>query len=224
MLCRVRTARSGAVLLEFVRRDALAAIVVALPVPARPDLKALPVGIQGRRAVHRLPDQVPHQAGGRLPPGPDRRPAAHADRLAEALRYQPCSPRCANWLRYGIQPKNARPGLGPGCCKGKAHDAEHLGYAGRRVLVSRKWSGRPIDRTDAWFFADPLWLGSRVGQASSSLITRTESVDQDETASQRDVRGVVLPGSGRCARRMIRRCRGWWWMRPASGSVLSMTS
>ena len=44
LLCRVRTARSGAVLLEFVRRDALAAIVPALPVPVHPDLKALPVG------------------------------------------------------------------------------------------------------------------------------------------------------------------------------------
>jgi hypothetical protein len=69
---------------------------------------------------------------------------AHAARLAEALRLQPCSPRCANWLRYGIQPKNARPGLVPGRCKGKAHDADHLGYAGRRVLVSRKWSGKTL--------------------------------------------------------------------------------
>ena len=69
---------------------------------------------------------------------------AHAARLAEALRYQPCSPTCANWLRYGIQPKNARPGLAPGRCKGKAHDADHLGYAGRRVLVSRKWSGKTL--------------------------------------------------------------------------------
>ena len=68
----------------------------------------------------------------------------HADRLAEALRYEPCSPRCANWLRYGIQPKNARPGLIPGACKGKAHRREHLGYAGRRVLVSRKWSGKTL--------------------------------------------------------------------------------
>ena len=68
----------------------------------------------------------------------------HAARLAEALRYQPCSPRCANWLRYGIQPKNARPGQAPGRCKGKAHDADHLGYAGRRVLVSRKWSGKTL--------------------------------------------------------------------------------
>ncbi|HXZ76252.1 MAG TPA: replication initiator, partial [Streptosporangiaceae bacterium] len=56
----------------------------------------------------------------------------HAAGLAGALRFQPCSPTCANWLRYGIQPKNARPGLVPGWCKGKAHDADHLGYAGRR--------------------------------------------------------------------------------------------
>jgi len=69
---------------------------------------------------------------------------AHADWLAEALRYEPCSPTCANWLRYGIQPKNARPGLRPGCCKGKAHRREHLGYGGRRVLVSRKWSGKTL--------------------------------------------------------------------------------
>jgi len=70
--------------------------------------------------------------------------AAHAGRLSDALRYEPCSPTCANWLRYGIQPKNARPGLRPGCCKGKAHRREYLGYAGRRVLVSRKWSGKTL--------------------------------------------------------------------------------
>jgi DNA segregation ATPase FtsK/SpoIIIE, S-DNA-T family len=44
LLCRVRTAKSGAVVLEFIRRDALAAVVPALPIPAAPDLKALPVG------------------------------------------------------------------------------------------------------------------------------------------------------------------------------------
>jgi Helitron helicase-like domain at N-terminus len=68
----------------------------------------------------------------------------HVDRLAAALRYEPCSPTCANWLRYGIQPKNPRPGLVPGQCKGKAHRHDHLGYAGRRVLVSRKWSGKTL--------------------------------------------------------------------------------
>jgi DNA segregation ATPase FtsK/SpoIIIE, S-DNA-T family len=44
LLCRVRSARSGRVVLEFVRRDALAAITSAVPIPAAPDLKALPVG------------------------------------------------------------------------------------------------------------------------------------------------------------------------------------
>jgi len=69
---------------------------------------------------------------------------AHAARLADALRYEPCSPMCANWLRYGIQPKNPRPAMVPGRCKGKAHRRDYLGYAGRRVLVSRKWSGKTL--------------------------------------------------------------------------------
>jgi S-DNA-T family DNA segregation ATPase FtsK/SpoIIIE len=46
LLCRVRTARSGRVVLEFVRSDALAAPIPAVPIPAHPDLKALPVGRQ----------------------------------------------------------------------------------------------------------------------------------------------------------------------------------
>jgi hypothetical protein len=89
---------------------------------------------------------------------------AHAGRLAEALRFQPCSPTCANWLRYGIQPKNARPGLVPGCCKGKAHGADHLGYAGRRVLVSRKWSGKTLadHRADR-----QQWLLSTLGVSAT---------------------------------------------------------
>jgi hypothetical protein len=71
----------------------------------------------------------------------------HAGRLADALRYEPCSPTCANWLRYGIQPRNPRPGLRPGACKGKAHRREYLGYAGRRVLVSANGPARPWPTT-----------------------------------------------------------------------------
>jgi S-DNA-T family DNA segregation ATPase FtsK/SpoIIIE len=44
MLCRVRTARPGFLILEFVRRDALAAIIPAIAISARVNLKALPVG------------------------------------------------------------------------------------------------------------------------------------------------------------------------------------
>jgi hypothetical protein len=68
----------------------------------------------------------------------------HVARLLDVLRWEPCSERCANWLRYGVQPRNARDGLRPGSCRGKAHRPEHLGYAGRRVLVSRKWSGKTL--------------------------------------------------------------------------------
>ena len=89
---------------------------------------------------------------------------AHVARLAGALRFQPCSPTCANWLRYGVQPKNARPGLAPGCCKQKAHGADHLGYAGRRVLVSRKWSGKTLadHRADR-----QAWLLSTLGVSAT---------------------------------------------------------
>ena len=45
--------------------------------------------------------------------------------------------RDSDWLER-------RPGLVPGACKGKAHHRDHLGYAGRRVLVSRKWSGKTL--------------------------------------------------------------------------------
>jgi hypothetical protein len=68
----------------------------------------------------------------------------HHRRLVAELRVTPCSPRCGVWLLYGIQPHGARPGTVAGQCKGKAHKAEHLGIAGRRVLVSRRWSGKTL--------------------------------------------------------------------------------
>jgi hypothetical protein len=69
---------------------------------------------------------------------------AHIDRLHHHVLYLPCSPECANWLRYGTQPKNAGPGLAPGLCPSKAHDRENLGLGGRRVQVSRAWSGKTL--------------------------------------------------------------------------------
>jgi hypothetical protein len=75
-------------------------------------------------------------------PSPAR--VAHIDRLAEEVRWLPCAPTCANWLRYGVQPKDAAPGLVPGHCTYKAHDRANLGLGGRRVLVSRLWSGKTL--------------------------------------------------------------------------------
>jgi hypothetical protein len=80
---------------------------------------------------------------------PDPAYEAHVDRLHAELRYLPCSETCANWLRYGIQPENAGPGLRPGHCPSKAHDREHLGLGGRRILVSRQWSGKTLSEHKA---------------------------------------------------------------------------
>ena len=80
-------------------------------------------------------------------PSPARQ--THIDRLADEVRWLPCSPGCANWLRYGIQPKDVEPHLTPGYCPGRAHDRENLGLGGRRVLVSRQWSGKTLDHHKA---------------------------------------------------------------------------
>jgi hypothetical protein len=72
------------------------------------------------------------------------RERAHVEQLAARLQDLPCGPRCANWLRHGIVPDGAGPDLVPGVCRGKAHRPDHLGYGGRRVLVSRQWSGKTL--------------------------------------------------------------------------------
>jgi hypothetical protein len=64
--------------------------------------------------------------------------------LHQRVRWLPCSPGCCNWLRFGVQPKDAVPGMAPGECPAKAHDRHHLGLGGRRVLVSRQWSGKTL--------------------------------------------------------------------------------
>ena len=70
--------------------------------------------------------------------------AEHTARLAAELRWQPCSSRCSNWLLYGVQPEHAHGELLPGACPSAAHRAANLGYAGRRCLVSRKWTGKTL--------------------------------------------------------------------------------
>jgi hypothetical protein len=68
----------------------------------------------------------------------------HIDRLHAEVLVLPCSPWCPNWLRYGVTPKDAGPGLIPGLCPSPAHDRENLGLGGRRVLVSRQWTGKTL--------------------------------------------------------------------------------
>jgi hypothetical protein len=77
---------------------------------------------------------------------------AHAARLAEALRYQPCSPRCSNWLRYGIQPKGARPGQVPAAASARPTTlttSATPGAGSRLAQVVRQDAGRPPRRPPA---------------------------------------------------------------------------
>ncbi|MFI6870861.1 replication initiator [Nocardia sp. NPDC050406] len=83
---------------------------------------------------------------------------AHYDRLHQELKITPCSPRCPVWLRYGIVPRGAGEKTVPGHCKGKAHRRDTLGLPGRRVLVSRRWTGKtlPDHRADRAEFVRQL--------------------------------------------------------------------
>jgi hypothetical protein len=122
--------------------DAEPAHVVRLG--AQVDIKGVLAGTQdaGRRIGYLTKYLTKTIAECHEPTGDAQR--AHADRLRAELAVTPCSPRCAVWLLYGIQPKGARPSMEPGRCKGKTHRPDTLGLAGRRVLVSRKWSGKDL--------------------------------------------------------------------------------
>jgi hypothetical protein len=96
----------------------------------------------------------------------------HLDRLWRELRVTPCSERCANWLLYGVQPKKATGKLRPGNCKGRAHQKATLGIGGRRVLVSRDWSGKTLadHRADSRAWVKAL-LGVSDGQDQAGAVT-----------------------------------------------------
>jgi hypothetical protein len=105
--------------------------------------------------------------------------ADHVRRLADVLRFEPCSPRCANWLLFGVQPDGARAGMMPGQCRGKAHRAATLGYGGRRCLVSRLWSGKNLTDHRADNRAHVLRVLGAVG-SKAELSTATGDADRYE--------------------------------------------
>jgi len=95
----------------------------------------------------------------------------HVDRLWCELRVTPCSERCANWLLYGVQPKKAHGKLRPSNCKGRAHHKATLGIGGRRVLISRDWSGQTLadHRADARAWVRAL-LGVSLGHQDTETV------------------------------------------------------
>ncbi|UWP87767.1 replication initiation protein [Dactylosporangium fulvum] len=99
----------------------------------------------------------------------------HLERFWQELRVIPCSDRCANWLLYGIQPKKAHGKLRPGNCKGRVHQRSTLGIGGRRILVSRDWSGKTLadHRYDA-----RAWVRALLG--ASAGVDQVPVVDEPE--------------------------------------------
>jgi hypothetical protein len=104
----------------------------------------------------------------------------HLDRLWHALRVTPCSERCANWLLYGVQPRKAHARLQPGRCKGKTHQRATLGIGGRRILVSRDWSGKTLadHRADA-----KAWVRALLGVTTDAEHTDPATPDQTPAAA-----------------------------------------
>jgi hypothetical protein len=93
------------------------------------------IGYLTKYLTKSISEVIEDQAGGQQ---------QHADRLHAELSVTPCSPRCPVWLLYGLQPLGVGPKTVPGNCKGRAHRRSTLGLPGRRVLVSRKWSGKTL--------------------------------------------------------------------------------
>ncbi len=100
-------------------------------------------GVHAERTIRYVTKYITKQTGDCHKIETDRQ-RRHLDRLWQQLQLTPCTDRCPNWLLYGVQPKKAHAKLKPGRCKGKVHQRETLGIGGRRVLISREWSGKTL--------------------------------------------------------------------------------
>ncbi|MEH0819311.1 MULTISPECIES: replication initiator [unclassified Micromonospora] len=109
------------------------------------------------------------------------RQRAHLDRLWQELRITPCTDRCANWLLYGVQPKKAHAKLKPGRCKGKVHQRDTLGIGGRRILISRDWSGKTLadHKHDV-----RAWVRALLGVTTDTATVGQLVDDQGDTAER----------------------------------------
>jgi len=122
------------------------------------------------------------------------RAADHYDRLHAALQAVPCSPRCPVWLEYGIVPQGATDKTIPGRCKGKAHRRDTLGLPGRRVLVSRRWSGKtlPDHKADRVEFVRQLLAAVGIEKPDTSHLRVTPVEPGDK---QRPLREYLIMGA-----------------------------
>ena len=110
------------------------------------DIQGVVAGTDKTDKALRLPDQVPDQGLGETadPTPPPPRPTSTAS--SRPCAGSPCSESCANWLLHGVSPRSPKPGMCPASAAARPTSRDTLGYGGRRCLVSRKWSGKTLDR------------------------------------------------------------------------------
>ncbi|MGA4683580.1 replication initiator [Micromonospora sp. AB353] len=132
-----------------------------------------PGTVHANRTIGYITKYITKSAADCHKPDTDRQ-RDHLDRLWHELRVTPCNERCANWLLYGIQPKKAHGRLQAGRCKGKVHQRATLGIGGRRILVSRDWSGKTLadHRADA-----RAWVRNLLGITTGATDADTASQD-----------------------------------------------
>ncbi|MGW0250811.1 replication initiator [Nocardia goodfellowii] len=127
------------------------------------------------------------------------RAAEHHERLHKALQNVPCSKRCAVWLQYGIVPHGANAKTVPGRCRGKAHRRDTLGLPGRRVLNSRKWSGKtlPDHKADRAEFVRQLLaeVGIVKPDTSHLKVTPVEPGDKQRPLREHLIMGAIAKRS-----------------------------
>ena len=131
------------------------------------DAQGVLAGSPQAATVHRLPDQVPHQAGRRLPPGHDRR-AARSRRPAgrgAAVSAVLAAVRELAAVRHPAQERPARPGPRRLQGQGPRRRSPRLRRAAGPGLpqVVRQDPGRPPRRPQGLAAADPRCFGNRPG-------------------------------------------------------------
>ena len=129
----------------------------------------------------------------------------HLDRLWQQLQLIPCTERCANWLLYGVQPKKAHAKLKPGRCKGKVHQRDTLGIGGRRILISRDWSGKTLadHKHDVRAWARAL-LGATTDSATAGQLVDDQGATAERIGHAWELARPDDPDVGPLAHRLMR--------------------
>ncbi len=160
------------------------------------------------RAIHYVTKYVTKDLTEHAAPKTDPQ-RAHFDRLHAELSTLPCSPSCANWLLYNVQPDGAKAGLTPGRCTGKVHQRTTLGFTGRRVLVSRQWSGKTLadHRADDRSWVRAVLAGGLADTEESPSATEFDSPKRFRFEMARPDDPDVLPLEHRVLRAVSARIR-----------------